>query len=94
MGGPRPPFFGPRRQPLGEETEKTVQDAAPAEQYVMFRRRRQQFNGETETTNQVPAEAPLVPPVPEPAPAKPVRQPSLLEAIIKLVNSILTFKAK
>jgi len=35
-----------------------------------------------------------VPPVPAPIKARPVRSDSLLEAIIKLVNSILTFKGK
>ncbi|HWJ02908.1 MAG TPA: hypothetical protein VNU93_04460, partial [Verrucomicrobiae bacterium] len=70
-------------------------DIAPQ---VEPRRPRRSFreSPDVDKKQQVPLNQPIpvVPPVPVPEKAKPLRNDSLLEAIIKLVGSIMNFKGK
>lgn len=99
MVEPRNPFMVPRRRPLPQQ--QGVQDttsnaetpgpaALPPRQVYNRRprfteRRAQPVVPEVQTT-------PEVPPVPQIS--KPVRNDSLLEAFIRLVNSLIKFREK
>ncbi len=87
----RPLFFGPGRRPAQELNEESG-TTRPERQG----RRGRERTKDSQLEQPAKLQAPVIPPVPEPvkAKAKPVRSDSLLEAIIKLVNSILTFKGK
>ncbi len=99
MVEPRNPFMGPRRRPLlqqqgVQDNTSNAETSRPGElppRQVYNRRprfterRAQPVEPEVQIT-------PEVPPVPQLS--KPVRNDSLLEAFIRLVNSLIKFREK